>query len=164
MGTRIAVMSEGLLQQVGTPQVLYDQPANRFVAGFIGSPPINFFTATVSGSGAPALEREGFSLGLSPGLGARLEGFRGRTVQVGLRPEDLTAAAPDAEGGIPARVEVIEPLGNEVLVHWNTPVGTLVSRVTGEPAPKVGAEARLRFDESKLRFFDAQSEQAIATA
>ena len=110
----------------------------------------------------PALELEGWALALSPGLGARLEGFRGRPIQVGVRPEDLAPAAPGAEGGIPARVEVREPLGNEVLVHWRTPAGTMISRVAGQQAPTVGAEARLGFAESKLRFFDAESERAIA--
>jgi multiple sugar transport system ATP-binding protein len=164
LGDRIAVLRAGVLQQVADPFTLYERPANAFVAGFIGSPPINFFAATVSLSGTPALELEGFSLGLSPGLGARLGGFRGRAIQVGLRPEDLTPAAPGGDGGIPARVEVSEPLGNEVLVHWRTPVGTMISRAAGQLAPAVGSEARLRFAESKLRFFDAQSEQAIAVA
>jgi multiple sugar transport system ATP-binding protein len=164
LGDRVAVLRAGVLQQVADPFTLYERPANAFVAGFIGSPPINFFTATLSGSGAPVLELEGFSLALSPGLGARLEGFRGRPIQVGVRPEDLSPSAPGADGGIAARVEVSEPLGNEVLVHWHSPVGTLISRVAGQIAPRVGAEARLGFAESRLRFFDPQSEQAIAVA
>ena len=163
LGERIAVLRAGKLQQVADPFTLYDRPANAFVAGFIGSPPINFFTATLSASGT-ALESNGFSLALSAGLGARLAAYRGLPIQVGLRPEDLSPSAAGPQGGIPARVEVSEPLGNEVLVHWQTPVGTMVSRVPGQQAPAVGAEARLQFAESKVRFFDLETELAIATA
>jgi multiple sugar transport system ATP-binding protein len=163
LGDRIAVLRAGVLQQVADPFTLYERPANAFVAGFIGSPPINFFGATLSAAGAPALESTGFSLTLSTGLGTRLSAYRGRPIQVGLRPEDLTAAAPGSEAGIPARVEVSEPLGNEVLVHWSTPVGTMVSRVPGQHAPGVGEEAKLQFVESKLRCFDPETERAIGT-
>ena len=164
LGERIAVLRAGKLQQVADPFTLYERPANAFVAGFIGSPPINFFTATLSASGAPELESNGFSLVLSAGLGARLAPYHGRPIQVGLRPEDLSPSAAGAQGGIPARVEVSEPLGNEVLVHWQTPVGTMISRVPGQQSPAVGAEARLQFAESKARFFDLETELAIATA
>jgi len=163
LGDRIAVLRAGVLQQVADPFTLYEQPANAFVAGFIGSPPINFFAATLSAAGAPALEATGFSLTLSTGLGTRLSAYRGRPIQIGLRPEDLTAAAPGSDAGIPALVEVSEPLGNEVLVHWSTPVGTMVSRVPGQHAPGVGEEAKLQFAESKLRCFDPETERAIGT-
>ncbi|HYM79819.1 MAG TPA: sn-glycerol-3-phosphate ABC transporter ATP-binding protein UgpC [Candidatus Limnocylindria bacterium] len=163
LGDRIAVLQRGVLQQVADPFQLYSRPANQFVAGFIGSPPINFFAATVSGPGqAPTLSgSDGVSIPLSPELGARLEPVLGRPVTVGIRPEDLTLQPSRPGGAIRARVDVREPLGNEVLVHWTTPLGTLLSRVPGQHTPAEGESATLHFAFEKLHFFDPGSEKAL---
>jgi multiple sugar transport system ATP-binding protein len=164
LGDRIAVLRGGVLQQVADPFTLYEHPSNTFVAGFIGSPPINFFTATLSPSGPPVLVSNGLSLPLPEEFGTLLATLRGRAVLVGLRPEDL-ALSPAGPGGVlPARVEVREPLGNEVLVYWQTPVGALVSRVPGQQAPGVGTEASLHFAHHRLRFFDPETENAVCPA
>jgi multiple sugar transport system ATP-binding protein len=163
LGDRIAVLRGGVLQQVADPFTLYEHPANAFVAGFIGSPPINFFSATLTATDPPTLATNGFSLPLPAGVGERLAAWRGRSVQVGLRPEDLLLA-PAGGGLIPARVEVREPLGNEVLLYWQTPVGSLVSRVPGQLAPAIGESAPLHFAWDKLRFFDPQTELAVGEA
>jgi multiple sugar transport system ATP-binding protein len=161
LGDRIAVLRKGLLQQVADPFTLYSRPANQFVAGFIGSPPINFFEATLAASGAPALKAEGFAVELPPAFGGRLGAVRGRKVTVGIRPEDLHLEPVAPGGTIEARADVVEPLGNEVLVHWASPVGTLVSRVQGQIAPGVGSSAALHFAFEKLHFFDPDSEEAL---
>jgi len=164
LGDRIAVLRAGVLQQVGDPFTLYDRPANEFVAGFIGSPPINLFTASVSGSGLLELESGGLSLPLPAEHGPTLGAARRRRVRVGLRPEDLTLTGGGSGGEIPARAEVLEPLGNEVLVHWRTPVGSLVSRVSGRPAPAVGEGLVLHYAFERLRFFDPDSGVALGRA
>jgi multiple sugar transport system ATP-binding protein len=93
--------------------------------------------------------------------GDRLGPVRGRTVTVGLRPEDLTLESTGAGGSITARADVVEPLGNEVLVHWDSPVGTIVSRVQGQIAPEVGSSTPLHFLFEKLHFFDPDNEAAL---
>ena len=160
LGERIAVLKSGVLQQVADPFALYQRPANQFVAGFIGSPPINFFEAAVSPAG-DRIEAHGVGIPLPAELAARLEPVRGRAVTVGVRPEDLALRADGAGAALDGVVEVLEPLGNEVLVHWQTAVGALISRVPGQTAPAVGAQARLHFLYSKLHFFDPETEKAL---
>jgi multiple sugar transport system ATP-binding protein len=160
LGDRIAVLRKGVLQQVADPFTLYSRPANHFVAGFIGSPPINFFPATVR-SGGSTLEAASVSIPLPAGLAGALRGHDGRAVTVGVRPEDLHLGAVAPGGTMPAKVEVLEPLGNEVLVHWSSPVGALISRVQGQVAPSVGEAATLHFPFAKLHFFDSGDERAL---
>jgi multiple sugar transport system ATP-binding protein len=162
LGDRIAVLKNGVLQQVADPFTLYQHPANQFVAGFIGSPPINFFGATVRGEGNHiALDVSGVAIALPANLGARLEPLRGKEVQIGIRPEDVLLAPAGAGIRMEGRVEVREPLGNEVLVHWRTPVGELLSRVQGQTAPQVGESVDLHFAFAKLHFFDPTDERAL---
>jgi multiple sugar transport system ATP-binding protein len=161
LGDRIAVLKKGVLQQVADPFTLYTRPANQFVAGFIGSPPINFFSATVSATGTPALTAEGFTVELPAAFADRLSTARGKPVTVGIRPEDLTLEPAGTGGRIEARADVVEPLGNEVLVHWTTTVGEVISRVPGQVAPEVGASRPLHFPFDKIHFFDATSEVAL---
>ncbi len=136
LGDRIAVLKAGVLQQVADPFTLYRRPVNQFVAGFIGSPPINLFAATVPGDGPLVLEAGGVAFPVPPALAPRLAALRGRTVRVGVRAEDLTLAATEPGGAFEGRVELCEPLGGEALVHWSTPAGRLISRVAGK-APGV---------------------------
>ena len=162
LGDRIAVLKGGVLQQVADPFTLYHTPANAFVAGFIGSPPMNFLSArvgedgTVSVAGAPPFRPQ------PPPVS--LDSYRGRTVTIGVRPEDLTLAPASAGASVPARLEVREPLGNETLLHWSTEAGALVSRLAGERAPEPGAQATLHFSFDKLRWFDPETEQALESA
>jgi multiple sugar transport system ATP-binding protein len=125
MGDRVAVMRSGRLQQVDLPQVLYDRPANLFVAGFIGSPAMNLVRARLSGGdGTLAVELGEASLALPQSLLARrprLADYVGSEVVVGIRPEDIEDAAllPNANGaGLPVRVTLAEALGAEVIAHF----------------------------------------------
>jgi multiple sugar transport system ATP-binding protein len=160
LGDRIAVLDHGKLQQIADPFTLYSKPANRFVAGFIGSPAINFFRATVSQDGA-ALEAPPARIDVTDTLRARLAALSGREVTVGVRPEDLSLTQVTPGGAIPGTVVVREPLGNEVLVHWDTPVGPLVSRITGQTAPAEGERATLHFAAPKVHVFDNDTEAAL---
>ena len=159
LGDRIAVMKKGVMQQCADPFTLYTEPANLFVAGFIGSPPINFFTATVAADGA-SLESAGVRIPLSEAARAAVAGLRGKPITVGVRPEDLNLEVmPGAV--IPATCEVREPLGNETLVHWRSALGTLVSRVPGQQSPAVGATAELHCPLEKLHLFDTTTERSL---
>jgi multiple sugar transport system ATP-binding protein len=160
LGDRIAVLKQGLLQQVADPFVLYQHPANQFVAGFIGSPPINFFSAAVRGEGA-TLDANGVVIELPADLAGRLDPVRGKKVMLGIRPEDLLLSPQGPSVKLSGRVEVREPLGNEVLVHWHTPVGELISRVPGQSAPGLGESVDLHFAFAKLHLFDPVTERAL---
>ena len=160
LGDRIAVLKGGVLQQVADPYTLYRRPVNQFVAGFIGSPPINLFTATVRAEGPLALEVGGTSITAPYPLAHELGARRGQAVRVGVRAEDLTLTRGEPGGSLAGRVELSEPLGGEALVHWSTPAGRLISRVAGN-APGVGETATLHFADSKVHLFDAETGRAI---
>ena len=157
MGDRIAVLQKGLLQQCADPRTLYSRPANTFVAGFIGSPPINQFAGEITADGAAA-EVAGARLPLGTAQRAAVAGRAGGKVTLGVRPEDLV---PGADAGLNARVELVEPLGNETLVHWSSPAGALVSRITSGPVPATGESARLSARPDGVLLFDAGSGAAL---
>jgi multiple sugar transport system ATP-binding protein len=119
LGDRVAVLHEGRLQQVATPQALYEEPANVFVAGFVGSPPMNLFATRVAtdANGRPALVVGGTLLALAAPLLESAAKHEGATLTIGVRPESLALVAPGADASLPARVEHVELLGHETLVH-----------------------------------------------
>jgi len=159
LGERIAVLKDGVLQQVADPHTLYHRPANRFVAGFIGSPPMNFLAATVAGGGVVTLPGSpSFHPALAPGA---LAGSSGRAVTLGVRPEDLTLQPESAGGSLAATLEVREPLGNESLLYWNTAAGAVVSRLPGDAGPAEGERTTLHFRFDRLRWFDADNGAAL---
>jgi multiple sugar transport system ATP-binding protein len=149
MGDRVAVLRKGMLQQVDTPQTLYEHPRNLFVAGFIGSPAMNLIEASLArANGALMVEMGGLRLPV-PGelVSARpaLADYEGRKVVLGLRPEDmedasLVADAP-AERRIPATVELREALGSDVVIHFTVPAPPALSDDVREMAVDVGNEA-----------------------
>src|SRR6185436_16913371 len=119
MGHRIAIMRLGKLQQVGTPLEVYEQPANLFVASFIGTPPMNFVPATLA-DGGTTVAASGFRLPLPAALRAGTSGLDGRKVVLGIRPENIREASREGGGdtlAVHAKVEFTEPLGHEVIVH-----------------------------------------------
>ncbi len=162
MGDRIAVMKDGLLQQIDTPENLHAKPANIFVAGFIGSPAMNFFPAKLSGSAeSPVADAGFFQAPLSGGSGRST----GRDVIVGIRPEDIDAGVrPDQSNYIPvdAKVEVVEFLGNEFQLHLSAGGQTFVARVDTRTQTQPGATLKIGFDRSKIHVFDKTTGEAIA--
>jgi multiple sugar transport system ATP-binding protein len=159
LGQRIAVLADGALQQCADPLTLYGRPANRFVAGFIGSPSMNFLSARLAADGA-ALSVGAEILRLPESRQAALRGRAGQELVLGVRPEHLLLS-PSAGGSLAGRVAVREPLGNEVLLHADTAAGELIVRVTGGAAPAVDEAIRLAPDFAHAHFFDPQSEVAI---
>jgi multiple sugar transport system ATP-binding protein len=160
MGTRIAVMSEGLLQQVGTPQTLYDQPTNRFVAGFIGSPSMNFLDVTFDSSGGtPKLVGPGGWTATLPTRFAQSVGATsGRKLVAGFRPEHLELDPVEGDiVSIPGRADVVEYLGNEELLHVTAADKDIVAIVGSDHRVKPGDMLTLNLPLTKLHLFDAES-------
>ncbi len=147
LGDRIIVLREGRIQQAAPPMTLYDTPANAFVAGFIGSPAMNFLRAEPAPGGL--MLEGGVRIGLPSPAPAG-------TATLGLRPEDLV---PDPDGPIEGRAEVVEVLGNEKIIYSATPCGTLVTRCGPSTEASVGGILRLGFRPGKCHYFDGSGER-----
>ena len=156
MGDRIAVLNRGQLQQVADPRTLYTRPANTFVAGFIGTPPVNLFEARVQEYGA-SVEVGGALWRVGEAQRAALAGRSGAAVTVGVRPEDLH----QDEKGVPATLEVVEPLGSETLLYWKSTAGNHVSRSTSGETPAVGARATLAARPDGVLLFEPATGAAL---
>jgi multiple sugar transport system ATP-binding protein len=170
MGTRIAVMNLGLLQQVGTPQQLYEHPANRFVAGFIGSPAMNFVHVKVEGSGDDARLKGGaFDAPIPPKLRQAVGAISDRQLVMGVRPEHLGLGERGAEvGSLRANVDVVEYLGNEELLHIRADEQYLVAVVDSNLRVRSGDVLDLVFSTEHMYLFDNETgesltESALAT-
>jgi multiple sugar transport system ATP-binding protein len=164
LGDRVVVMKDGWIQQVGEPLDLYNNPANRFVAGFLGSPAMNFATVRVAGvNGALWAESAGIRLKVPGEIASRLGRYAGQEVTLGIRPEDLRIASPadPPELSLDAVVEVIEKLGSEILLDVKVGTSTMVAAVEPSAMTKVRDQLRLTPNLDRLHFFDHQSEAAI---
>jgi multiple sugar transport system ATP-binding protein len=162
MGDRIAVMRDGILQQIDTPENLHAHPANIFVAGFIGSPAMNFFPAKLTGTPDAPVADAGF---FKAPIAASAARSIGKDVVVGIRPEDIDAgeiAGQDRHIPVDAKVDVVEFLGNEFQLHLSAAGQAFVARVDTRVQTQPGASIRVGFDRSKLHVFDKQTEEAIA--
>jgi len=166
MGTRIAVMSEGLLQQVGTPQTLYDHPANRFVAGFIGSPSMNFVDVTLEGTGSDAklTGANNFVVSLPPRLAESVAAGAGRKIIAGFRPEHIEPGEGGSDtASFPGKADVVEYLGNEELLHVTAAGQDIVAIVDSSHHVKPGDDLRLHLPLPKLHLFDAESGASLVS-
>jgi multiple sugar transport system ATP-binding protein len=162
MGTRIAVMNAGDLLQVGSPQELYDRPRNRFVAGFIGSPSMNFVDLTVSGD---SLSAGGFSIPI-PGIYRNaLQSANGRRVVGGFRPEHLDVGEAGDRLTIRATADVVEYLGNEELLHLSVAghEGDVIALIDSVNRVRPGDVLDLRLAPNRLYLFDGETGDALAT-
>ncbi len=166
MGTRIVVMKDGLIQQVDSPINLYDKPVNKFVAGFIGSPAMNFMVGTVQGG---KLRSPQFDLAPTGELADKLRAAEGKKVYVGIRPENLDlrgySQATEGENIIKAQIEVVEPLGAET--HIIASVGgdqTVVARVDPHARVAAGDQIELVADLNFLHAFDLETEANLRYA
>ena len=165
MATRIAVINRGRLQQLDTPQNLYNQPANLFVAGFISSPAMNFFPATVRSDGGLFADSGEFQVPIPAERSKTLEPYVGRNVVIGIRPEDIhdvQLVPPNiAAAKVTAHVDVTELMGNEILLYLVAGKNTFVARVDPRSQLRVGNRAEVALNMEKLHVFDAATEQAI---
>jgi multiple sugar transport system ATP-binding protein len=163
MGDRIVVMKDGLIQQVGSPLELYDQPANRFVGGFIGSPAMNFFNAELTGpKERVSLQAGDVRIELPPEKSSRLAGYKEKSVIVGIRPEDLKPTPDHVDGKtIQGEVEVVEPIGNETYVDLNAGSFNLIAAVGRKSHIKPHTTLVLNPIIDNLHLFEAGNEKAI---
>jgi multiple sugar transport system ATP-binding protein len=165
MGTRIVVMKDGYIQQVDTPINLYDRPTNKFVAGFIGSPAMNFMVGTVQDG---RITSPSFNLRPEGELAQKLQAYNGKKVYVGIRPENLDVRGgtiADGENIIKATVDVVEPLGAETMIIAS--VGgdqSIVARVDPHTQVRAGDQVELVADLKFLHAFDLETESNIRYA
>lgn len=167
MGDRICVMKDGLIMQVETPLEIYNKPKNKFVASFIGSPPMNFMDVQVAKrAGHYWLDEGKFSLELLSNMEAAVAPYVGKTLTLGVRPEDIYDKvyagnlATDGHTAI-STVEVVEPMGSEVLLYLNTGKNTLVARVEPQSEARVNQEIEILFNMEKIHLFEKDSLERI---
>jgi len=163
MGQRIAVMSQAKLQQVGPPQELYDHPLNKFVAGFIGSPSMNFLPVELTGSGENAvLKAEGLTVPLPPAFRDAVRATTGGGYVLGIRPEHLDVHTTDGpEATAQAKADVVEYLGNEELLHVILAGVDIVAVVDSARNVHPGDVVTLHVPLDKIHLFDATSEASL---
>jgi multiple sugar transport system ATP-binding protein len=176
LGDRIVVMNKGHVQQIDTPMNLYDHPKNRFVAGFIGSPAMNFVEGRIVPGDSLQFVAEGdaFSFAVPPSLAERVQGLENRALTLGIRPEDVSVAM---EGGptifagestivhppitAPAHLDLVEALGNEVFIYASIGSYVITARIAPQPLPKLGEPITLAFDLAKSHFFDRETGERV---
>ena len=162
MGDRICVMKDGIIQQVAEPIALYDSPANKFVAGFIGTPPMNFFEGIVlNRDGKLYFQEDTFEVLLPEEWRARTEQYVNQKVTFGVRPENIGSEQAESAADMPrikARVEVIEPMGSESYVYLNTGAHSFIAKVEPHRKVEVGDEVCFALYLPKTHMFDGETE------
>jgi len=166
MASRIAVINRGLLQQVDTPQMLYDQPDNLFVAGFIGSPAMNFFKAKlVRGDGKLFVDGQSFKVEVPSFKNDSYSKFVDKPVIMGIRPEDIQDPHFLPPGIIPqpvdGLVDVTELMGNEIQLYITTGEHNFVARVDPRTKVTMGEQTQVVFNMGNMHLFDPETEAAI---
>lgn len=162
LGERIVVMNQGIIQQIAAPRELYRNPANMFVAGFIGSPPMNFMDAILEGN---KLWIEGESFDIPVERLSSYKAYDGKEVVLGLRPEDIYDS--NFAFNIPThnhkkgRIEVVEHLGGENLVYFRVGQRMVTAKVNGESVLSANTEHRFVFNLNRMHLFDKETEQRI---
>lgn len=166
LGDRIVVMKDGYVLQVDDPVNLYENPSNSFVAGFIGSPPMNFLKGKITHEGKQYyFSDKGIKLRLLPQHHETMAAYQRKEVILGIRPEDVydKIFAQDArpEFTVTATVDVVEPMGSEIYLYLNAGVNNFVCRVSNQDTATANQDLQVVFDMSKAHFFDPESEKAI---
>ncbi|MFH1339217.1 MAG: sn-glycerol-3-phosphate ABC transporter ATP-binding protein UgpC, partial [Candidatus Omnitrophota bacterium] len=166
MGDRIAVLKDGILHQFDDPISVYDHPKNKFVAGFIGSPPMNFMSGKIIKKNGRLYFNEGrIEVKLVEDMHKKITPHLGKEVIFGIRSEDIydklfISEAPP-ENIVRVNCEVVEPMGSEVYLHLNTGHHTFIARVGAHDRPQVNQDLEVVFDMSKVHFFEKDTEEII---
>jgi len=168
MGSRIAVLKDGILQQCDAPQVLYEKPANVFVAGFIGSPAMNFFDAKLIGSNEEMYaETDTFKVRVPPEKAAQVRQYLGQRVVFGIRPEDIADRRyrPDVSDDVcfPVKVDVVELMGSEYYLYLLTDDRSFVGRVEYRTVIHPGDEMEIALSMDHMHLFDANTTNALTS-
>jgi multiple sugar transport system ATP-binding protein len=166
MASRIAVMKDGILQQLDTPQNLYDHPTNVFVAGFIGSPAMNFFDAKLNrADGHVVIDTGAFKIDLPESKSAQYQNQIGKSIIFGIRPSDIhdpNFAPPGIQQAlVPTHVEVTELMGNEVFLYLKTGDKDFVARVDPRCQARMGNDIQVAMNLDNMQLFDKDTEKTI---
>ena len=165
MGSKIVVLKDGVIQQVDSPLNLYNDPANKFVAGFIGSPSMNFFHGKISGNDELYFESDIFTVKISKQLLSALTQYKEKEVILGVRPENIVDVS-EKEGKncstpFNVNVDVSEPIGNEIFVYFHDKQQSYCMRFPPQKLYKTGEKIKIAINLEKVYFFDPQNEQRI---
>ena len=167
MGDKIVIMKDGVVHQIDSPLNLYNYPVNKFVAGFIGSPAMNFIEGMIVHENGLVFrsKNSGVSLKLNPYYEERLKSYVNKNVYAGIRPEDIYDAQsisnqPGSEK-IEVQLDVVEPMGNEIFLYFYLDNNQFVARVPSKEMPRAGQHQSIMLDTGKLHFFDSETEKAV---
>ena len=161
MGDQIVVLNEGKIQQIADPGTLYHKPANQFVGGFIGTPPMNFIeTDIVPNGGTPMLRFENFTMELNPQLLSVLNQFAGTSVTLGIRPEDIHVGE-NGKNNVGTQVELVEPLGNHALLYLRTEKNSFVAQSDLADLPQHNTPLAVSFDMDKAHLFQPETGESL---
>jgi len=166
LGDRIVVMKDGKMQQCADPMTIYDKPANKFVASFLGTPPINLMEGEIIRKERKYYFNEGkVQVKIVPDMHKKISPYEGKKVIFGIRAENiydrLFVSEAASDNTIRAVCEVVEPLGSEVYLHLNTGKNLFIARVGAHNRPEVNRDMDIVFDMSKVHFFDFETEKTI---
>lgn len=167
MGDKIVIMKDGIVHQTDTPLNLYNYPKNKFVAGFIGSPSMNFVEGKIIQNGNLKFKckDESLSIPLNSEYESKLKNYINKFVWIGIRPENIYDAnniiAKDTFVKTRVKLEVVEPMGNEIFLYFSLNKEQFVARIPAREKPEAGSSIEVFFDTGKLHFFDTGSENAI---
>lgn len=161
MGDQIVVLNEGKIQQIADPGTLYHKPANRFVGGFIGTPPMNFIeTHIVNNGGTATLQFESFEMALDTRLQSALKGLSENAVTLGIRPEDIHIGL-NAKNSVETQVELVEPLGNHALLYLRTDKNSFVAQSDLMDVPQHNAPLTVSFNMDKAHLFHPETGNSL---
>ena len=162
MGDKIVVMKSGIIQQIGSPLKLYNDPINRFVAGFIGTPPMNIAPADIVEEGGKIVAKEeGMTVVIPKGKEEALKPYVGKKILLGVRSEDLNFTTIPEPDNLRATVSVIEPLGNETHLYIDTKENQYIARSLPENEFRVSDEVNFTPNVEKVQFFDMETERSL---
>ncbi|MFC2135105.1 ABC transporter ATP-binding protein [Bacteroidota bacterium] len=162
MGSRIVIIKDGVIHQIDTPLNVYNLPVNKFVAGFIGSPPMNFISGKILSEGklvfVPA--DQSFKLQLEDQYISKLSGYVGKEITLGIKPEDIRIGN-SSDNTIAVNVDVVEPMGNEIFIYFTINNIQIISRISPDHQVKANDVVELKFNNNKLFFFDFTTNETI---
>jgi multiple sugar transport system ATP-binding protein len=165
MGDKIVILKDGIIQQVDSPLSLYNNPVNRFVAGFIGSPAMNFMTGELILNGALSFRSKLFNIDLPEDIAKKLNHYQNRQIIMGVRPEHIYDVALTHSKTIsqPQKIEVdvVEPIGNEIFVYFSDMDQNYCMRMTPDKLHQAGEKIEIAVDLNQVYFFDPESEERL---
>lgn len=166
MGDKIVVMKDGIVQQIDSPMNLYNYPVNKFVAGFIGSPAMNFIKGKIVDDKELKFESESrvLQFPVPDNLSDKLKSYSGKKIILGIRPESIQDVLSDSvnnKAEVEVIIDVVEPMGNEIFLYFQIDGERFICRKTTYELPKTGSSKKLFFDLSRIHFFDQQTEMVI---